>query len=66
MTDRKKEYLGDSVYAADNGRWGIVLTTENGKPHDPSNTIYLEPQALDALIRFARSLGWAVGGEEGK
>ncbi len=44
-----KRYLGDSVYAEDAGH-GIVLTTENG--YGPSNRIFLEPEVLDALIRF--------------
>lgn len=46
-----KQYIGDSVYADFNG-WSIVLTTENGKVNDPSNTIFLEPEVLDALIRY--------------
>ncbi len=47
----KKMYLGDSVYAEhDNGM--IKLTTENGLPDDPSNTIYLEPEVMRALLRF--------------
>ena len=49
LADRKKEYLGDSVYAEFDG-WGIVITTENGA--GPSNTIYLEPEVIDALNRF--------------
>lgn len=49
-----KEYLGDSVYAEYDG-CGIVLTTENGTPADPSNAIYLEPEVIRTLIRFAQS-----------
>ncbi len=45
-----KEYLGDSVYAELNG-YGLTLTTENGLPSDPSNTIYLDPEVSVALIR---------------
>ena len=44
-----KDYLGDSVYAEFDG-YGITLTTDNG--HGPSNTIYLEPNILEALNRF--------------
>lgn len=45
-----KRYLGDSVYAAvENGM--IKLTTENGD--GPSNTIYLEPEVMIQLHRFA-------------
>lgn len=64
MTTPKKKHLGDNVYARNAAGWGIALTTETGIPSDPSNTIYLEPQVLDALIQFARSLGWTVGGED--
>ena len=49
-----KVYLADSVYAEqENGM--IKLTTENG--FGPSNTIYLEPEVLEALFQFARKLG---------
>jgi hypothetical protein len=44
-----KRYLGDSVYADFDG-YGITLTTENG--YGPSNTIYLEPQVLQALAEY--------------
>jgi hypothetical protein len=46
----QKEYLGDSVYAEWDGV-GIVLTTENRC--GSSNTIYLEPEVLKALIEYA-------------
>jgi hypothetical protein len=50
----EKEYLGDSVYVERNqhGQW--VLTTENG--YGPSNTIYLEPEVLNALFNYVRQL----------
>lgn len=51
--ERRKTYLGDSVYAAFDG-FSVVLTTENGGP--PSNTIYMEPSVLAALDRFVASL----------
>jgi hypothetical protein len=47
-----KVYLGDSVYA----EWeaGMVkLTSENG--FGPSNTIFLEPEVLEALARFVEA-----------
>ena len=47
-----KEYLGDSVYA-ELDSYGIVLTTENGSPSDPSNTICLDDVTLRNLIKFA-------------
>jgi hypothetical protein len=49
------EYLGDSVYA-DFDENGITLTTNNGE--GPSNTIYIEPEAWNALLRFAKRVGW--------
>jgi len=50
MTDLK-QYLGDSVYA-DLEHGMVKLTTENGHQTDPSNTIYLEPEVLEALTRY--------------
>lgn len=53
-----KEYLGDSVYAQFDG-YGITLTTENGIPEDPTNSIYLEPSVLSSLDRYrARLIDW--------
>jgi hypothetical protein len=46
-----KTYLGDSVYATFDG-YHIVLTTENGIPDDPSNTIALEPGVLQSLAKY--------------
>lgn len=52
MTDLKlKQYIGDSVYCEyRNG--GFVLTTENGLPTDPSNTIVLEWEVIHSLERY--------------
>ena len=47
-----KTYLGDSVYAEINVYGQIVLTTENGEPDDPSNTIYLDPGVWASLVSF--------------
>jgi len=44
-----KEYLGDAVYA-EIGAYGIVLTTSDGI--SDTNTIYLEPEVLEALEAF--------------
>ena len=47
-----KQYLGDSVYAEhENGM--IKLTTDNGM--GASNTIYLEPEVMAALERYAHA-----------
>lgn len=48
-------YLGDSVYGEiENGM--IKLTTRNGLPTDPSNTIFLEPETYDALVEWVDAL----------
>lgn len=54
MSD-KKTYLGDSVYA-DFEDGMIKLTTENGLPGDPSNTIYLEPFVFRHLEAFVNRI----------
>ena len=51
-----KSYIGDSVYADFDG-YAIVLTTENGLPGDPSNTIVLEPDTYEGLLLYVNSLG---------
>ena len=39
----RPSYIGDSVYLEPDSRGiGIVLTTRNGLPTDPSNTIFLD------------------------
>lgn len=51
----KKAYIGDSVYVEYDERAGIVtLTTENGLPEDPSNTIMLEPEVAKQLFNFIK------------
>lgn len=51
----EKTYLGDSVYAEFDG-FGVVLTTENGLPTDPSNKIFLEPDVLTAFVNYIKRL----------
>jgi hypothetical protein len=48
-----KLYLGDSVYAAITDTGTVLLTTENGG--GPSNSIYLEPEVMRALIVYWNS-----------
>jgi len=55
MTKHRKVYLGDSVYAEFEGGF-IRLTTENGRPGDPSNAIFLEPAVIDAFLEFVAEL----------
>lgn len=51
-----KQYLGDSVYATNDGN-SITLTTENGLG-GPSNTIYLEDFVIEALLAYLRREMW--------
>lgn len=55
-----KVYLGDSVYCEIQQSGQICLTTENGAPTDPSNTIYLEPEVFDALALYVERVRRAV------
>jgi len=56
MPYNEKEYLGDSVYVISDG-YGMTLTTENGKPDDPSNSIFIEPSVWEAMKRYIKNLG---------
>lgn len=52
---RAKTYLGDSVYVSfDFGM--LKLTTENGLPGDPSNSIFLESEVFEALCHYAKQI----------
>ena len=50
-----KMYLGDSVYASFDG-YHVILTTENGRPDDPSNKIALEPSVLQSLNLYYKRI----------
>lgn len=50
MARVEKIYLGDGVYAEFDG-WHIVLTTIRDITRSPE-TIYLEPEVLEALDRY--------------
>jgi len=56
-----KVYLGDAVYVSNDG-WGIELTTEDGV--SVTNSIYLEPQVWDGLLRYVRALAGDRRAEE--
>jgi hypothetical protein len=49
---KSKVYLGDSVYAETLEDGTVKLTTDNGLPSCPSNTIYLEPKVISALAHY--------------
>ena len=51
----KKEYIGDSVYVDTSVYDEIVLTTENGVPSDPSNTIILDTRVWKELIAYIKA-----------
>lgn len=46
----EKQYLGDSVYVEWDGVM-FKLTTDNGE--GPTNAIFLEPEVVAALVKFA-------------
>ena len=50
----KQDYIGDGVYVEYDGS-GIMLKANDHL--DPTDTIYLEPEVLAALIRFAKRMG---------
>ena len=50
-----KQYIGDSVYANFDG--GVLeITTENGLPTDPSNTIILEREVFESLVKYVERI----------
>ena len=52
-----KSYLGDGVYVdIDEFVKSIILTTENGI--STTNTIYLEDQVVEALVRYLKNKGF--------
>lgn len=48
-----KQYLGDGVYVCTDG-YGLVVTTENGV--EATNTVYLEPKTLEALMEYVKNI----------
>lgn len=56
-----KRYLGDSVYA-EVAHGMIKLTTENG--WKVTNTIYLEPQVMQALQAYDDEMVWEQQGAD--
>lgn len=51
----EQEYLGDSVYVeVEDGM--VKLTTRNGLPSDPSNTIFMEQYVVDAFLAWYKKL----------
>lgn len=49
-----KKYLGDGVYISFDG-YHFILTVEDGTPV-PTNTIYLEPTVMFALLEYEKDV----------
>lgn len=45
------DYLGDAVYATDDG-YGLRLTTDHHEPAHAGNVIVLDPEVIAALERY--------------
>ena len=60
MDEKQIEYLGDGVYVAHDGFGLWVLVNDHINPTDK---IYLEPEVLEALTRFATKV-WRPPPEE--
>ena len=56
MSTEGKRYIGDSVYVEFDGNYSLILTTENGLPTDPYNTIVLEDTVWEELQEYVKSL----------
>jgi len=52
------EYIGDGVYVLKDDCGSIILRANDARM--PSDTIVLEPQVLNALVRVAHSWGLKV------
>lgn len=53
----KPDYLGDGVYATYTESNSIMLTTGHHRPAYAVNVIYLEPEVMKALVRYATRAG---------
>ena len=49
------DYLGDAVYATDDGH-GITLTTDTHFQPEAGNVIVLEPSVIAALLRYVKRM----------
>ena len=52
-----RDYIGDGVYVRFDGE-GIWLLANAF--NDPSDKVYLEQSVFNALISFARRMGWEI------
>lgn len=51
------DYLGGGVYATHLCSNEIMLTTNHHDPAYADNTVYLEPEVVQALVRYATRAG---------
>jgi hypothetical protein len=51
MTEAKHIHLGDGAYASFDG-WGLTLKANHHET--PTDQVFLEPNAIISLVRFAR------------
>jgi len=56
-TKPERTYLGDGLYCDDEG-YALKVFASNGI--ETTNTVWIEPDMLTALIAFARRRGYAV------
>ena len=54
MSESEHVYLGDGAYATFEG-WGIWLKANHHET--PTDKVFLEPDALLALVRFSKAKG---------
>lgn len=45
-------YLGDGVYCTADPSGMLALRTGSHRPEEADNTVWIEPQVVDALLKF--------------
>ena len=50
----RETYLGDGVYASFTGGMIKLRTQRHTDRHDTDDVVFLEPEVLGALVKFAR------------
>ena len=59
-TPRDRTYLGDGLYAEFDGYW---ITLSAPREHD-EHYVALEPSVFDALLQYAKQIGWLQKGQK--
>lgn len=52
MSTPKKVYIGDGVYAWDDGMHIVLETRRSGDRHPTLDMVYLEPEVISELMAF--------------